>query len=63
MGYCLAPAILMEEFQKVHQYNVFSVNHPIQVGLAEYLQTPSNYLNLGSFYQRKRDLFLNLIKA
>jgi methionine aminotransferase len=62
VGYCLAPKVLMEEFRKVHQFNVFSVNHPTQVALAEYLKTPSNYLHLNEFYQQKRDLFLSLIK-
>ena len=62
MGYCLAPEYLMKEFKKVHQYNVFSVNNPIQKALAEYLKTPSHYLNLSGFYQHKRDLFLELIK-
>ena len=62
MGYCIAPAQLTNEFRKVHQFNVFSVNHPTQVALAEYLKTPSNYLELGNFYQEKRDLFLSLIK-
>lgn len=62
MGYCIAPAQLMEEFRKVHQFNVFSVNHPTQVALAEYLKTPSNYLGLSDFYQEKRDLFLSLLK-
>lgn len=62
VGYCLAPSILMKEFQKVHQFNVFSVNHPMQVALAEYLKSPNNYLELGNFYQQKRDLFLSLIK-
>jgi len=62
MGYCLAPEYLMTEFKKVHQYNVFSVNNPIQKALAEYLKTPDNYLGLSSFYQQKRDYFLELIK-
>jgi len=62
MGYCLAPTELMKEFQKVHQYNVFSVNNPIQVALEKYLKTPDNYLKLGNFYQGKRDLFLDLMK-
>lgn len=61
-GYCIAPAELTNEFRKVHQFNVFSVNHPTQVALAEYLKTASNYLELGAFYQKKRDLFLSLIK-
>lgn len=62
MGYCLAPAELMVEFRKTHQFNVFSVNHPIQKALATYIQTPENYLVLPKFYQAKRDFFLNAIK-
>lgn len=58
MGYCLAPKALMEEFRKVHQYLVFSVNHPMQQALATYLEEPSRYTSLGAFYQKKRDLFL-----
>jgi len=61
-GYVAAPDYLMREFRKVHQYNVFCVNHPIQVGLAKFLKTPDNYLGLPDFYQQKRDYFLNLIK-
>lgn len=63
MGYCLAPKPLMEEFKKVHQYNVFSVNHPIQRALTDYLQKPSRYLDLGPFYQKKRDLFLSAMEG
>jgi len=62
VGYCIAPKELMAEFRKVHQFNVFSVNHPTQVALAEYLKTPNNYLELSGFYQQKRDLFLSLIR-
>lgn len=62
VGYCIAPAKLTEEFRKVHQFNVFSVNHPTQVALAEYLKNPKHYLELGPFYQQKRDLFLSLLK-
>ncbi|HCE55378.1 MAG TPA: methionine aminotransferase [Lutibacter sp.] len=62
VGYCIAPAKLTEEFRKVHQFNVFSVNHPVQIALAEYLKNPNHYLELGSFYQQKRDLFLSLLK-
>lgn len=63
MGYCVAPKELMSEFQKVHQFNVFCVNHPMQVALAKYLENPKNYLSLSSFYQQKRDLFLDGIKG
>ncbi|WP_108867870.1 methionine aminotransferase [Aquimarina aquimarini] len=60
-GYCLAPKELMTEFRKVHQFNVFSGNNPIQHALATYLKTPDNYLYLSNFYQKKRDFFLSLI--
>lgn len=52
----------MDEFKKVHQFNVFCINHPMQKGLADYLKTPNHYLELSKFYQEKRDFFLNLIK-
>ena len=61
VGYLIAPPHLTEEIRKVHQYLTFSVNTPTQVALAEYLQNPANYENLGSFYQQKRDLFLELM--
>ena len=62
MGYCVAPKELMDEFKKVHQFNVFSVNHPMQIGIGKYLQHPENYVALPAFFQRKRDYFLNAIK-
>lgn len=62
MGYCVAPKVLMDEFRKVHQFNVFCVNHPIQKALAAYLKDPENYRQLSQFYQQKRDLFLDLIR-
>ncbi|WP_205318070.1 methionine aminotransferase [Kordia sp. SMS9] len=62
MGYCVAPKELMDEFKKVHQFNVFSVNHPMQIGIGNYLQDPQNYLQLPAFFQEKRDFFLNAIK-
>jgi methionine aminotransferase len=57
VGYVAAPAPLMTEFRKVHQYNVFTVNTPMQHGLAGYMADPAPYLELPAFYQRKRDLF------
>jgi methionine aminotransferase len=60
MGYCLAPANLMTEFRKVHQFVVFCSNAPIQYALADYIRN-KNYLELPSFYQEKRDYFLKLI--
>ena len=62
VGYCCAPKVLMDEFRKVHQFDVFSVNHPMQKALADYLKLPSHYLELSQFYQEKRDFFLSLIK-
>ena len=61
MGYCAAPATLMTEFRKVHEFNVYAVNHPIQKALVSYLQKDTNYLGLSPFFQRKRDLFLEAI--
>lgn len=63
MGYCLGPANLMAEFRKVHQYNVFSSNTPLQYALAEYLETKENYLALPSFFTEKRNLFLKEMKS
>ncbi|MBC2844274.1 methionine aminotransferase [Winogradskyella flava] len=61
VGYCCAPEHLMVEFRKVHQFNVFSVNHPMQKGIADYMQDSGTYLDLNTFFQQKRDLFLSLI--
>lgn len=57
VGYVAAPAALSAEFRKVHQFNVFTVNTPVQYGLATYMADPKPYLELPAFYQRKRDLF------
>ena len=57
VGYVAAPASLSAEFRKVHQFNVFTVNTPVQHGLAAYMADPEPYLGLPAFYQRKRDLF------
>ena len=63
MGYCIAPPNLMKEFQKVHQFNVFCVNTPIQYALADFLKFPEEYLNLPTFYQKKRDYFLEAVQG
>jgi methionine aminotransferase len=57
VGTVAAPAPLTAEFRKVHQFNVFTVNTPVQHGLARYMANPAPYVNLPGFYQRKRDLF------
>ncbi len=57
VGYVAAPASLSTEFRKVHQFNVFTVNTPVQYGLASYMADPRPYRDLPAFYQRKRDLF------
>ncbi len=57
IGTVAAPATLTTEFRKVHQFNVFTVNTPMQVALAAYLADPQPYLQLSAFYQHKRDLF------
>jgi len=61
IGYCLAPQNLMAEFRKVHQFLVFSANTPIQLAFAEFLKQKEQYLDLGNFYQQKRDYFTGQI--
>jgi methionine aminotransferase len=63
VGYVAAPAALTAEFRKVHQFNVFTVNTPMQQGLAQYMGKPAPYLELPAFYQRKRDLFRDGLKS
>ena len=63
LGYVLAPKNIMREIRKVHQFSIFSSNHPLQMALAEYIENEDNYLKLNDFYQQKRDLFLSIIKA
>jgi methionine aminotransferase len=62
-GYTVAPEYLTREIRKTHQFIVFAVNTPVQWALAEYMKTPGHYLDLGIFYQQKRDFFLSHIKG
>lgn len=62
-GYVLAPSKLMAEFRKVHQFNVFSVNTPLQHALAEFMSHEKNYSGIETLYAQKRDYFLNLMKS
>jgi methionine transaminase len=63
IGYCMAPAALMSEFRKVHQFLVFCVNAPMQVAIAEYLKNEETYLGLREFFQQKRDHFRDGLKS
>jgi methionine aminotransferase len=63
VGYVAAPAALTAEFRKVHQFNVFTVNTPMQHALAHYMGDASHHLGLSAFYQRKRDLFREGLSA
>jgi methionine aminotransferase len=62
IGYCLAPAAISEEFRKIHQYLTFSSNTPVQLAYSDFLDRKDRYAALPAFYQKKRDLFLSLIK-
>ncbi|MDN3546770.1 methionine aminotransferase [Mucilaginibacter aquaedulcis] len=62
IGYCMAPEYLMNEFRKIHQFLVFSVNTPIQFAIAEYLKNEESYLSLPGFFQQKRDYFREGLK-
>lgn len=61
-GYCLAPLDLSREFQRVHQFVTYAVNTPVQYAYAEILEKEETYLGLSDFYQKKRDLFINIIQ-
>lgn len=63
LGYVAAPAYLTTEFRKVHQFNVFSANTPMQFAIADYIQDKDSYLSLRAFFQEKRDLFVEGLKA
>ncbi|MCA6999558.1 pyridoxal phosphate-dependent aminotransferase [Dickeya solani] len=62
VGYCLAPAALMDEILKIHQFMMFSADTPMQYAFAEYMADPATYLSLGQFYQHKRDLLINALQ-
>ena len=62
IGYCLAPAPLSREFQRIHQFLTFATNTPIQLAYADFIRRQEPYLGLGGFYQKKRDLFRSLIR-
>ena len=62
LGYCIGPANLVKEFRKVHQFNCFTCNSPMQFALAAFLTKKEPYLELGSFLQQKRDYFAGLMK-
>lgn len=62
IGYCVAPAPLMKEMIRLHQFNAFSTNSPAQIALAEYLQNESSYSHLSGFSQQKRDLFTTAMR-
>ncbi|MEQ8858745.1 MAG: methionine aminotransferase [Pseudomonadales bacterium] len=62
IGYCVAPAALSAELRRIHQYVTFTSNTPVQLGLADFLVAhPEHHRHLGAFYQRKRDLFCELL--
>lgn len=63
LGYCIAPSALMKEFRKVHQFNCFTCNSPMQFALAEFLAEEKEYLQLGKFISSKRDYFSEAMKA
>jgi len=61
MGYCIAPETLMAAFRKVHQFNAFTCNSPMQHGIAAFITDKNQYLDLGNFLQQKRDYFQQLM--
>lgn len=57
-GYVIAPPELTTEYRKIHQFTVFSGNRPMQVAVARYLERFADFPSLSTFFQTKRDLFL-----
>lgn len=62
VGYCVAPKYIMKEIRKTHQFNVFSVNTPVQYAIADYYKNAENYLGVSALYEQKRNFFLDLMK-
>lgn len=62
LGYCIAPQPLMNEYRKVHQFNCFSCNAPVQAALAAFIQQKEQYLQIGKMLQQKRDHFQQLMQ-
>ncbi len=63
VGYTVAPPHLTNEIRRTHQFITFSINTAIQKALSEYLKDADHYDNIGSFYQKKRDLFLEQLRG
>ncbi len=63
VGYAMGPSRMMKEFNKVHQFVTFAVNHPIQRALATFLENPDNYMHISEMYQKKRDLFVEALQG
>ena len=63
IGYAMGPKRMMEEFNKVHQFVTFAVNHPVQRALATFLKNEENYIHISEMYQQKRDLFVDALKG
>ena len=63
VGYCVAPAPLMTEFRKVHQFVQFAVATPLQSAIAGFMvECPQHARELPAFYQAKRDHFARLLR-
>lgn len=62
MGYCITSPALTAAFRRLHQFIAFSVNTPMQAGIAAYINLPGKP-PVNNFLQEKRDLFLELMKA
>ncbi len=62
LGYCVAPEQIMKEIRKVHQFTVFAANTPIQHAISDFMEHEEKYLELSSFYQKKRDFFNSMLQ-
>lgn len=60
VGYCVGPQELIAEVIRIHQFMTFTVHTASQIAFAEFVRKDPGADALAPFYQRKRDLFLEL---
>jgi methionine transaminase len=64
VGYAVARPDITREIRRVHQFNTFSIAAPLQYAIADFLrEAPEHSAQLNTFYQRKRDRFLDALQG
>ncbi len=63
IAWILGPGNLMKEFRRIHQFQLYNVNSPLQYALADYLKEIDSFDETVEYYQGKRNYFLRLMKG